>query len=48
MGPSSEKNRLQGPAQSLDTGHNIPQESPKGLSDKIVLAAPYQFLCSIW
>jgi len=47
IGPSSEKNMLQGPAHNLDTGHNKPQDIPTGLSDKIVLAAPYQFLCSI-
>lgn len=47
MGPSSELNMLQGPAHNLDTGHNIPQDKATGLSDKMVLAAPYQFSCSI-
>jgi len=47
MGPSSEKYILQGPAHNLDTGHKSPHESATGLSDNIVLAAPYQLLCSI-
>lgn len=27
-------------AHNTDTGHNAPQDNPKGLSDNIVLAAP--------
>lgn len=40
IGPSSEAKRLQPPTQSSEVGHTIPHVSPRGLSDRMALAAP--------
>lgn len=48
MGPCSSWKTLQEPAHSWETGQSIAHDKPKGLLDKMVLAAPYQFRFSIW
>ena len=40
IAPSSEASRLQPPTQRSDVGQTMPQESPSGLSLRMVFAAP--------
>ena len=40
MGPSSVANKLHPPTQRSLVGQTIPQVNPKGLSEKMALAAP--------